>query len=85
MNFQRFYDSGTREVRALVESDGQGLAGRAAPAGRSLLTRGSSQEVPSLSLAFLPSGADYLNKWEWVEGSGTVIRPNFCINPWLPL
>lgn len=78
MNFQRLYDSSTREVRALAESDGQGLVGRAAPAGRRPLARGSSQ-------AFLPCGADHLNKWEQVEGSGTVIRPNFCINPWLPL
>lgn len=48
-DFQRFYDSGSRAVRAFAERDGKRLVGRAAPAGHAASRRGSSQK-PVFSL-----------------------------------
>ena len=85
-SFQRFYDSGTRGVRALAQSDGKRLVGRAAPAGRGLLPREDRlRNVSSLSSVFLPSVVDYLKKCELADESETVIIPNFCISLCFPL
>lgn len=85
-DFQRFCDSGTREVGAFAESEGKRLVGRAAPAGHRLLVREDHlRNVSSPSPVFLLSVVDYLKKCELVDESETVIIPNFSINLCFPL